>query len=279
VSGALTLLNRVPTHGRAPCYLEISANGRFVLVNNYLDGTAASFPIQPDGRLGKAISIVRENGSGPNKARQNASHVHSITLDPNNHLAITANLGTDRLTVYRFDSNSGKLTPLSGKITHTAPGAGPRHLVFTTDGTCAYVANELNNSVEAFHFNVLTGTLKHFQTIPTVPEDFSGTNYPADIHISPDGKFLYVSNRGAENLAIFSVAPKTGRLAFLATQSVRGSWPRNFALSHDGHLLVVANQKSKTLVVFRRNPYSGFLQWLSTTPTEAFPACVKIADF
>ena len=279
VSGRLSLINRVETHGRAPCYLDVSANGRFVLVNNYLDGTAVSVAVRPDGELGKVVSIVRQTGSGPNKKRQEGPPVHPINLAPLNPFAVTADLGTDLLTVYRFDSTLGVLTPLPGKTAHTAPGAGPRHLVFSADGRRVYVANELNNTVECFNFNPETGDLQRFQTITAVPPDFSGTNYPADIHLSPDGKFLYVSNRGAESLAIFSVDSQIGQLTFLTTQPVHGSWPRNFILSPDGKFVLVANQKSRALAIFHRNPSTGFLTWISSVQTKAPPACIKIATF
>ncbi len=278
-SGDLTPINRVSSHGRAPCYLTLSSNGRFVLANNYLDGTAGSFPVLPNGALGDPVSIIHQKGSGPNLKRQEASHIHCIQPDPQNHFVITTNLGTDRLSVYAFDSGSGRLSPLPEKTVHTTPGAGPRHLAFSRDGRNVYVANELNNTVEAFSFDRDSGNLRHFQTLSTVPSDFKGTNYPGDIHLSPDGRFLYVSNRGDESLAIFSVESHSGRLAFLSTEPVRGSWPRNFTLSKDGRLVLVANQKSRTIASFRRDASTGFLHWLASIKTHAAPACVKITPF
>ncbi len=279
VSGDLTLLNRVSTGGRAPCYVELSKNGNFLLVNNYLDGTAASFLLKENGQVGKMVSLIHQTGSGPTPKRQESSHIHTIRLDPPNRFAVTANLGTDALTTYAFNAATGELTPVSGGIEHTTPGSGPRHLTFSSDGHQLYVANELRSTVSAFTFAPQTGLLKSFQTITTIPAHFKGENYPADIHMSPDGRFLYVSNRGHDSLAIFSVHRKTGKLTFLTTESVRGFWPRNFTLSANGHLLLVANQKSKTVVSFRRDSHSGRLTWLATTPTKASPACIQIVDF
>ncbi len=275
-NGDLQLINQVASHGRAPCYLIVTQGDRFLLLNNYLDGTAMSLPIESDGHLGSPVSVIRFEGSGPNKQRQDASHVHSINLDPTHHFAVVADLGTDRLSVLGFDPLSGQLRLLKDKTVQTALGAGPRHTVFSKDGKFLFVADELNNTVEVFSFEPDNGTLRHLQTVSTLPQGFTGTNYPADIHLSPDGKFLYVSNRGHESIAIFGVQ-QDGQINFVGSESVRGSWPRNFTLSPDGRFLIVANQKSKDLVVFRRDAKTGLLTFLFRQSTIATPACVKIA--
>ncbi len=277
--GTPVLINRVGSHGRAPCYMTVSANGKYVLANNYLDGTAVSLPVLENGGLGQPVSIIKQKGSGPVKGRQDASHVHSINLDPQNNFAVIADLGSDQLSVFAFNSRTGQLTPQEDKTVQTAPGAGPRHLTFSPDGKRLYVANELNSTVEAYSFNTATGELKRLQTVSTLPGEFKGTNYPADIHISPDGKFLYISNRGHESIAIFSVNSQNGELSLLTTEPVNGSWPRNFVITPEGKYLLVANQKSRNLVLFRRDASTGRLKRLSSVPTVAAPACVKIGPF
>ena len=276
-NGDLQLINQVASHGRAPCYLIVTPGDHFLLLNNYLNGTALSLTSEKDGRLGAPVSVIWFEGSGPNKQRQDASHVHSINLDPTHHFAVVADLGTDRLSVLAFDSLSGQLHLLKDKTVQTAPGAGPRHTVFSKDGKFLFVANELNNTVEVFSFEPNDGMLRHLQTVSTLPQDFTGTNYPADIHLSPDGKFLYVSNRGHESITIFSVR-EDGQLNFVGSESVRGSWPRNFTLSVDGRFLIVADQKSKDLVVFRRDAKTGLLTFLYKQSTMATPSCVKLAS-
>jgi len=270
----LRKINQISSQGRAPCFLTLSHDNRFALLNNYLDGTILSVKIRQDGGLGEIVTRLRFAGSGPVKKRQEASHVHSITLNPQNTFAVVADLGTDQLSVLAFKMQTGVLTLLKEKTAHTAPGAGPRHVAFSTNGQYLYVANELNSTIEAFIFDVQSGTLQRFQTLSTTPHGFRGKNYPADIHLSPDGRFLYVSNRGHESIALFTRQAASGLLRFLGTTPAGGSWPRNFTLSPDGKFLIVANQKSKNLVVFRRNYQDGTLEKTSTVATVASPACV-----
>jgi len=276
-NGDLSFINQVSSLGRAPCYLTTSNNGRFVLLNNYLGGTALSLPVQENGGLGQPVSLLHFSGSGLLKERQDASHVHSINLNPQNNLALVADLGTDKLSLCSFEPHTGKLTLREGETVQTGAGAGPRHLTFSADGSIIFLANELNNTAETFRLK--NGSMKHLQTISTVPPDFNGKNYPADIHLSPDGRFLYVSNRGHESIAVFKVNQTNGLLSFISVVPVEGSWPRNFILSRNGDLLLVANQKSKNIVVFRRDTQNGLLTFLSKTSTLAAPACLKIAAF
>lgn len=272
--GSLRYLNSLPSDGRAPCYLEVSRNGKFVLFNNYLDGVAGVQTLTTGGQLGQPAMRLQFAGSGPNSARQEAAHVHSITLDPQNTFAVVADLGTDKLSLFRFDAAVGGLEKVSE--VQTAPGAGPRHSCFTANGQTLFVANELNSTVEVFAINRESESLKRVQTISTLPQDFSGKNFPADIHLSPDQKFLYVSNRGHESLALFRV--REGKLNLVGTIPVGGSWPRNFTISKDGKWLIVANQKSRNLVVFKRDLQSGRLTMTGQIATIASPACVKIYD-
>ncbi len=276
--GYLTFINSISSEGRAPCYLSLSENNRFLLVNNYLDGKALSVKIHKNGALAAPVSVLQFSGSGPNRARQDASHVHSINPDPQNYFALIADLGTDKLSVYRFNSSTGTLSQSPVAVAQTAPGAGPRHTVFSADGKTVFVANELNSTVDVFRFNPANGALLHVLTIPTIPREYKGKNYPADIHLSPDGRFLYVSNRGHESIAVFSVDSVNSEISFKGTQSVLGSWPRNFVLSKDGNWLLVANQKSRNIVVFRRNQQSGLLTKISEVKSIAVPACLVLPD-
>ncbi len=277
-NGDLKFINSISSEGRAPCYLSLSASNRFLLVNNYLDGKAMSVNLLGSGALGEPVSILHFVGSGPVKGRQDASHVHSINPDPQNRFVVTADLGTDKLSVFRLNASDGTLSEVEAAAAQTAPGAGPRHTAFTADGRTVFVANELNSTVEAFRFNSQTGSLVHLQTIRTLPGKYTGKNYPADIHLSPDNRYLYVSNRGHESIAIFSLDKLTAELSFVATQSVFGSWPRNFVLSKDGNWLLVANQKSRNIVVFRRNQTNGLLIKRAGIKSVAAPVCLVLKN-
>src|SRR4030095_5120199 len=186
-----------------PCHVIVDSAGRFVLVANYTGGNASVFPILSDGSLGEATDTVQHNGSGPNKERQEAPHAHCVMLDESNRRAFVVDLGLDRVMIYRFDGKLGKLAPASQA--QLKPGAGPRHLAFHPRGQFAYVINELDSTITAFGYDSADGALNSLQTVPAVPQGFSGENYPADLHISPSGKFLYGSNRGHNSIVVFAI--------------------------------------------------------------------------
>lgn len=274
-SGALTQLNQQKSEGLDPCFITVDAHGKNVLVANYSSGSAACLPIMADGTLGPASSVVQHHGTGPNKSRQEGPHAHSINLDASNRHALVADLGLDKVMVYRFDPAKGSLLPNDPPFGSVAPGAGPRHLVFSPEEKHVYVMDEVNSTVTAFNYDNKSGKLDEIQAVSTLPEGFKGSNTTADIHLSPNGRFLYGSNRGHDSIVIFRVDPATGRLSYVGHQSTQGKTPRNFGIDPTGRYLLAANQDSDSVVVFRIDPDSGQLTPTGTTVEVSMPVCVK----
>jgi 6-phosphogluconolactonase len=273
-TGGLRLLNRSATHGADPCYLTIDSAGRFVLAANYTGGSLAVLPIRIDGSLGEATDVVQHAGSSV-KPRQQGPHVHSVVLDPSGRYAYAADLGLDKVMIYRFDGRQGKLRPVPPGWTRLKPGAGPRHLAFSADGAGLYVVNELDSTLTAFSVDGSTGRLENRQTLSTLPSGFIGENFPADVHVAPSGRFVYVSNRGHDSIAVFALDPKKGEIAPLQHVSTGGRWPRNFTIDPTGRYLLVANQRSDTITVFDINPESGTLSPNGHTADVPSPVCLK----
>jgi 6-phosphogluconolactonase len=274
-TGNLRLLNQQPSLGGAPCYVDVDRSGRFVLVANYSGGNIAVLPILSDGSLGEATDVKQYIGSSINVERQEGPHAHCIVLDPANRFAYGCDLGTDKVMIYRFDARRGKLIPGRTPWVQLKPGAGPRHITFHPDGKYAYVINELHATVTAFAHDRDRGNLKEMQTIPTLPADFTGENTSADIHVSPDGRFLYCSNRGHDSIAAFEITPRSGKLTFVAHQSSGGKAPRNFAIDPTGRFLLVANQKSDNIVTYRRDIKTGRLTATGHVAEVPSPVCLK----
>lgn len=274
-TGALTLVNQESSEGTSPCHVVVDKGGKNLLVANYSSGTVAVLPIREDGRLGPASSVVRHTGSGPDKRRQEGPHAHSINLDPSNRFAFVADLGLDKVMIYRFDPVAGTLVPNDPPSASTAPGAGPRHFCFHPNGRTAYVINELNSTVTAFSFDAEKGALREIQTLPTLPEDFKGPSTTAEVQVTPDGKFLYGSNRGHDSLAVFTVDAETGKLSPAGFHPTQGKTPRNFGIDPSGRWLLAANQGSGTVTVFRIDAKTGNLAPVGNPLQVPKPVCVK----
>ena len=274
-TGNLKLLNQQPSLGGAPCYLFVDRRGRFVLVANYVGGNVAVLPIRSDGSLGEATDLKQDLGSSINAERQEGPHAHCVVLDAANRFAYACDLGTDKIMIFRFDARRGKLIPNKTPWVQVKPGGGPRHLTFHPGGKYAYVINELHATVTTFARAPGKGNLKEVQTIPTLPPDFSGENTSADVHASPDGRFLYSSNRGHDSVAAFQIAPRSGKLTFIAQQSSGGKAPRNFAIDPTGAFVLVANQKSDNIVTFRRDVKTGRLTTTGHVAEVPSPVCLK----
>lgn len=276
-SGDLTFLNKQPSLGGAPCFVTVSQNQKYVLVANYVGGNAAVFPIEADGKLGAAIDVKQNAGSGPNKDRQESAHAHSINLDEKNRFAYLCDLGADKIFIYEFDQAGGKLkTNAAQPFFQAKPGAGPRHFAFHENGKFAFVINELASTVTALDFDHKRGFLKEIQTVSTLPADFKGENTCADIHTSPNGKFLYGSNRGHDSIASYKIDAGNGRLEFVEHTSTRGKTPRNFAIAPNGKFLLAANQNSDSIAVFRLDEKTGKLTPVGEPVAAPTPVCLKI---
>ncbi len=272
-TGALTLLNRQASGGDGPCYITVAPSGRYAFVANYGGGTVSVLPIGPDGKLGPAVSVVRHQGSGADKSRQGAPHAHSSDLDPAGRVLLAADLGLDKVMAYRVGEN-GALTANPTPFAALPPGSGPRHLAFGKSGAFAYVIGELSSTVTAFAYDASLGTLKSVETVTTLPAGFSGKSYPAEIAVSPDGRFLYGSNRGHDSIASFAIDGTTGQLRPLGHTPTGGNWPRHFAIDPTGAYLLAANQRSNSVVVFRIDPRTGALKPAGHEITVPEPACV-----
>lgn len=272
-SGKLTPLNRASSVGAGPCHLVVDAAGKHVLLANYGGGSVAAVAIKEDGSLGQGTAFVQHEGSSVTP-RQKGPHAHSINLDKANRYAIAADLGLDKLLVYRFDGSSGKLSPNDPPAASVAPGAGPRHFAFHPSGQVAYVINELNSTVTVFEYDAETGRLTELQTLGTLPEDFSGNSTTAEVVVHPSGKFVYGSNRGHDSIALFRVRDD-GRLESLGHESTGGKTPRNFAIDPSGQFLVAANQGTNNVLVFRIDQSTGKLQRTDVEVEVPSPVCVR----
>jgi 6-phosphogluconolactonase len=274
-TGGLRLLNQQPSMGGAPCYVTVDRAGKFALVANYSGGNVSVLPLERGGKLGAATDVARHRGSGVNPERQQGPHAHCIVLDKANRFACACDLGTDKIMIYRFDARQGRLIPNRQPWIEARPGSGPRHLTFHPTGRSAYVINELDSTVSAFAYDGGRGMLSPVQTLPTLPKDFSGANSGADLHVSPNGKFLYASNRGHDSIAAFAIDEGTGELRVIDHTSTQGKTPRNFAIDPTGAFLLAANQGSDTIVTFRLDPATGRLKPTGHSVEVPSPVCLK----
>lgn len=275
-TGELRLLNQQPSGGAGPSHLVVDSAGKNVLVANYSGGSVACLPIDAEGQLEPPSSVIKHAGSSVNPGRQEGPHAHSINLDAANRFAFAADLGLDKLLVYRFDAEQGTLTPHDPPSVSTAPGAGPRHFAFHPSGRFAYLINELDSTVIAFSCDAAAGVLREIQTITTLPGDFSGENYPAEVLVHPSGKFLYGSNRGHESIAIYTIDGQTGRLTPRGHEPSGGKGPRNFNTDPSGAWMIVGNQGSNNVVVLRVDTERGTLSPTGQEFAAPTPICFKM---
>ena len=250
-TGKLTLINQQPSMGTGPCHLVLDKAGRHVLVANYGSGSVAVLPVAPDGRLGAPTATVQHTGSSVNPERQKGPHAHCLILDPANRFAFACDLGLDKVLIYRYDAEKGTLTPHDPAFATVKPGAGPRDMVFRPDGRFAYVGNEMQSTITVFAYDAKAGRLTEIESVSTLPSDFQGQNSIAEIAVHPSGKYVYISNRGHNSVAVFAVDATKGTLTLLQHQSTGGRTPRHFALAPDARHLIMANQQSDNLLVSR----------------------------
>jgi 6-phosphogluconolactonase len=258
-TGKLTFLNEVASRGADPCYIIVDKSGKYVLVANYTGGSIAVFPVLADGKLGEATAFVQHTGHGSDPKRQEGPHAHSIDLSPDERFAFVDDLGLNELLVYKYDAAKGTLTPNDPPFVKLDPGAGPRHFALTPSGKFAYVVAEMASTVTAFSVDLKAGTLKQLQTISALPKDFKGENDDAEIHIHPNGKFLYSSNRGHDSIAVFAIDPQKGTLTAIEDVPTQGKTPRSFEIDPTGKFLFAENQQSDNIVIFRIDEKTGRL--------------------
>lgn len=275
-SGALTPINQQSSNGANPCYVAVDKTGKWAAVGNYTSGTLSVLPILPDGSLSKAVTSIQHTGQSVNTERQNSPHVHSTVFSPDNKFLFVPDLGLDKLMSYRFNKKNGELKEAIPPFVLTKAGSGPRHFDFHPNKKFAYLVEELTGGVSAYRYSLKTGKLDLLQNISTLPPEYLGYAGSADIHVSPDGKFLYASNRGESNtIAIFSIDKKSGLLTVVGHQSTMGKTPRNFNFDPGGNFLLVANQGSDEIVIFRINKATGMLTDTGKRITVSKPVCLK----
>ena len=274
-SGKLEFLNRQLTHGMDPCHVLVDAQRQHVFVANFMSGSVCVLPVRDDGSLGEASDFIQHQGSSIDPVRQKGPHAHSVTLDASSRFAFVPDLGLDKLLVYRFDPRRGMLEAHAVPWIKMKPGAGPRHLSFHPDGRFAYLVNELDSTVAALGYDGRAGTFTYLQSVPTLPEGFTGMSTSADIQVAASGTFVYVSNRGHDSIVIYRIDPLSGRLSCVGHQLTQGKTPRSFGIDPTGRFLLVANQDSDTVVTFRIDPGDGGLRPTGHVTPVPTPVCVK----
>ncbi len=273
-SGQLKLLNSVSSKGSGPCHVSVDKTGKWVFAANYNSGSAAAFPVKADGSLGEAAWSVQNSGSSADKQRQAGPHAHSANISPDNKYMLLADLGLDEVLVFKLDAAKGAVTPNDPPFGKLAPGSGPRHLAFSTNGKFAYVISEMLCTVTAFKWDAAHGKLDEVQTVSTMPAGYSGPKSTAEIFAHPNGKFLYGSNRGNSTIALFTIDSGSGKLTLGDAVSSGGKTPRNFAIDPAGAFLLAANQDSDNIASFRIDPKTGRLTATGDSVETGAPVCI-----
>ncbi len=273
-TGQLASLNEQPSGGRGPCFVEVDHAGKHVLAANYGGGSVVVLPLRADGSLGPATAFVQHHGASVHP-RQKGPHAHAIYVDANDRFVIVPDLGLDKLMIYAYDDSAGTLQPNAAQTAASlTPASGPRHFAFHPNGKFGYAINELASTITAFRYDAQRGTLTTLQTVSTLPAGFQGKNTTAEIVVSPDGRFVYGSNRGDDSIAVFAVNAKTGKLTWVGRHKTKGKTPRNFAIDPTGQYLLAANQDSDNIVVFRRDAATGKLADTNHEIRVSMPVCV-----
>jgi 6-phosphogluconolactonase len=286
-NGSLTYLNKQPALGSILAHNSLDRTGRFVLVANYSiyaepedslpDQAVVVMPMRQDGGLGPVVSCHSHSGSGPQADRQERSHAHCVLASPDNRHVLVADLGTDQLVVYRFDAACGALSPAATSF-NMKLGAGPRHFVFHPSSRFVYVINELDSTIAALEFDAASGVLSHRQTVPALPFGYRDKSHGAGVQLTPDGRYLFGSNRGHDSLVVYAVDEATGGLWLVEHHSCLGKTPRDFTVDPSGRFLLVANQDSGTVAVLRIDPETGKLTDAARAEIGT-PTCLKFARF
>ncbi|HET9804904.1 MAG TPA: lactonase family protein [Candidatus Acidoferrum sp.] len=275
-TGKLTQLNQVPALGEDPCYISLDQSGKFILVANYTSGTLAVFPILPDGKIGDKTAFNQDSGKlGPNKERQDGPHAHWIETSADNRYVLAVDLGLDQVLIFQFDAKKGTLGPHIPPSATLKAGSGPRHAVFSPNGKFLFVVSELVSTAASFSYDAKTGDLKQINSVSTLPSDFSGRNDVAEVAIHPSGRFLYVSNRGADSIAIFDIDAKKGTLTPRGSMPTGGKEPRHFTFDPSGNFLFAENQFSDTIVTFHVDAATGQLTPTGDNVSVPSPVCLK----
>lgn len=270
--GSLTKLNQVATFGNHPCHVCVAPDGKTVVASNYTSGSISIYQVNADGSLGDMPQLIQHEGFGPDTARQQGPHAHSSQFTADGKALLTADLGLDKVLLTTWSADSGNYVPAAQPFIAMSPGTGPRHFDFTADGRFLYVMTEMASTVSVVEKTDSAWIV--IQEIPSLPEGYA-IKAGADIHLSPDGRFVYCSNRGHNSIAVFSRDVASGKLSLLQNEPVQGDWPRNFTLSPNGKFLLVANQRSNNITVFSVDPENGTLSFTGKNYALPSPVCLQ----
>lgn len=273
-TGALKNIGERVVDGSEACHISVDPSGMCVLTANYGGPYVEVFPVLPDSTVGPRSCVIRHSGWGPDRSRQESAHPHSINVDPSGRFAIVADLGLDRVYVYRLDAFKGSLSSNEPPFVSVLPGAGPRHFAFHPDGRHAFVINEMGGSITAFNWDAEKGVLSPYQTIGILREDYRGLNTSAEVVVSASGRFVYGSNRGDDSIVVLAFDRLSGRLSFVQRMADGVKVPRNYAIDPSGKWLVCANLTANTATVYRIDADTGRIK-LSGTIAVPEPLCVR----
>jgi 6-phosphogluconolactonase len=277
-TGALTTINSQASRGADPCHLTVDRAGARLLVANYTGGNLAVLPIGPDGRLGPASQVMAHRGSSVNASRQKGPHAHSIDFDTSHRFAVSADLGADRLFVYRYDAQGGTLSAGLHPSIAATPGAGPRHVAFHPGGRLAFAINELSSTITSYGWDATRGALRTLATTSTLPAGAPRRdNSTAEIRVHPNGRFVYGSNRGHDSIAVYRVGD-SGALTLVEHEPTRGKTPRSFTIDPSGRWLIAANQGTDTLAVFAVDGATGALSPVGPLTPVGAPVSVVFVE-
>ena len=274
--GTLTKINHQASEGGAPCHCNVDSTGTNLLIANYGGGNVAVYPISEDGSLKPVSCNIQHEGSSVDKSRQGAPHAHSINISSDNKFAYAADLGLDKIMIYKLDAEAHTLTPASQPAALVTPGGGPRHFAIHPSSKFAYTNNEITMVVTGFSRNPEDGSLKASQEISTIPAGFDGRKSTAECLVHPSGKFLYVSNRGHETITAFMIDQETGLLTYVENEPTGGKEPRNFFIDPSGKWLLAENQNSDTVYVFSIDQQTGALKPTGDFVTVGRPVCIRM---
>jgi 6-phosphogluconolactonase len=279
-TGRLQTINQSPAVGSGPCHISLDQTGRMAMIANYGSGSVVSYQIRQDGSLSDPISFIQHEGSSVHPKRQAGPHAHSINASPDNRYAYACDLGLDEVLIYQIDPATGTLTPNNPPFAKVAPGGGPRHFAFHPNGRFAFVNNEMTLTETAFAYDADTGALTEIETVSTLPEADRGQTgmSTAETVAHPNGKFLYVSNRSHDTIAVFACDPDTGKLTLIQNARCEGSIPRNFNLDPSGRWMIIAHQKTNDVAVFAVDPDTGKLSFSGTRIEVGAPVCVRFLE-
>jgi 6-phosphogluconolactonase len=277
-NGKLTPMSEVPSGGHGPCHIAVDPTGQAAMVANYSSGSFAAFPIKKSGAIGVMSALIQDKGSSLDPKRQEGPHAHCIICGPKSQWALGCDLGLDKVLVFKLNPNDATVTCNKPGSASVKPGTGPRHIALHPNNKFAYVINELDSTLTAFSWNATDGKLKELQNVSTLPKGFEGKNFPAEVAVHPNGKFVFGSNRGHDSIVVYSVDAKTGLLTLVGHSSCGGHWPRHFEIDMTGKLLLVANEQSDQTTIFKIDTATGTLTATGTTLALERPMCVKCIE-